>query len=101
MLGVYIFAYTTGETDSTGALYISLMIIQAITAIPASILNAALPIATRRNKDPFTNTLRISLALAIPIIAAATAAPHTTAHSKKHLGKNTDKTWAKAYYMGL
>ncbi len=77
MLSVYIFAYLVGKPVSTGVLYISLMVILAITAIPNSLLNAALPIGTRRNVDPFTESLRIGLALATPIIVAVVAAPKT------------------------
>lgn len=47
----------------------------AVAAIPASILNAALPIAARRDTDPFTDALRLGLALTTPIIAMALAAP--------------------------
>jgi len=49
----------------------------AILAIPSPLLNAALPIGTRRNVDPFSDSLRIGLALATPIIAAVIAAPRT------------------------
>ena len=75
MLNVYVFAYLVREAILTGVLYIAMMIALAITAIPGSLLNAALPIGTRRNTDPFVESLRIGLALATPVIAVAIAAP--------------------------
>ena len=75
VLSVYAFAVFSGEEFSTGVLYIAMMASLAIAAVPASILNAALPIAARRNSDPFTETLRIGLALSTPLIAGLTAAP--------------------------
>ena len=75
MLSVYVFAFLVGEALSTGTLYIALMITLAISAIPRSILNAALPIGARRNADPFSEGFRIGLGLATPIIAVALAAP--------------------------
>ena len=75
MLSVYVFAFLVGEALSTGTLYIALMIILAISAIPGSILNAALPVGARRNVDPFSEGFRIGLGLATPIIAVSLAAP--------------------------
>lgn len=75
MLGVYLFAYLTGEASSTGVLYISMMIALALGMIPQSILGAALPIATRRDTDPFAGALRLGLGLATPLVAAIAAAP--------------------------
>ena len=75
MLSVYVFAFLVGEALSTGTLYIALMITLAISAIPGSILNAALPVGARRNADPFSEGFRIGLGLATPIIAVALAAP--------------------------
>jgi len=77
MLCVYVFACIVREVISVGTLYISMMITLAILAIPNSLLNAALPIGTRRNVDPFTDSLRIGLALSTPIIVAIIAAPRT------------------------
>ncbi|MCD6488211.1 MAG: oligosaccharide flippase family protein [Desulfurococcales archaeon] len=77
MLSVYIFAYLVREAAPTGILYISMMIALAITAIPNSLLSAALPIGTRRNVDPFSDSLRIGLALATPVVVAVIAAPRT------------------------
>jgi len=75
MLSVYVFAFLVGEALSTGTLYIALMITLAISAIPGSILNAALPVGARRNANPFSEGFRIGLGLATPIIAVALAAP--------------------------
>ena len=75
MLSVYVFAFLVGEALSTGTLYIALMIALAISAIPSSILNAALPVGARRNADPFSEGFRIGLGLATPMIAIALAAP--------------------------
>ena len=75
MLSVYIFAYLVREAVPTGTLYIALMITLAITAIPNSILSAVLPIETRRNTNPFTESFRIGLALATPVIVAVASAP--------------------------
>jgi len=77
MLSVYIFAYLVREAAPTGILYISMMIALAIAAIPNSLLRAALPIGTRRNVDPFSDSLRIGLALATPIVVVVIAAPRT------------------------
>ena len=77
MLSVYIFAYLVREATFTGTLYISMMIALAIAAIPNSLLRAALPIGTRRNVDPFSNSLRIGLALATPIVVVVIATPRT------------------------
>ncbi len=75
MLSVYVFAYLVGKPVSTGVLYISLMVALAIAALPNSLLSAALPIGTRRGVDPFSESLRIGLALATPIAVAVIAAP--------------------------
>jgi len=77
MLSIYVFAYIAREAISVGTLYISMMITLAILAIPNSLLNAALPIGTRRNVDLFSDSFRIGLALSTPIIVAVVAAPRT------------------------
>lgn len=68
VLSVYVFAIIIGEEVQTGILYISLMIMLAILAVPGSIIGAALPIGTRSNTDPFPESFRIGLSLATPII---------------------------------
>ncbi len=73
MLSIYLFAFLVREPVSTGILYLSFMIALAISAIPSSIINASLPIGTRRNVDPFTDSFRIGLAVATPIIVLAIA----------------------------
>ena len=80
MLSVYIFAYLVREAAPTGILYISMMIALAVAAVPGSLLSAALPIGTRRDVDPFSESLRIGLAIATPIIVAIAAAPRTVLH---------------------
>ena len=55
-----------------------MMIALAIAAIPGSLLRAALPIGTRRNVDSFSDSLRIGLALATPVVVAVIATPRTT-----------------------
>ena len=77
MLSVYIFAYLVREAAPTGILYISMMVALAVSAIPNSLLRAALPIGTRRNTEPFAESLRIGLVLATPIVVAVIAAPRT------------------------
>jgi O-antigen/teichoic acid export membrane protein len=77
-LSVYIFAYLVREAVPTGILYVSLMIVLVISAIPGSMLNAALPIGTRRSSDPFSEDLRLGLSLALPIAALVMAAPRLT-----------------------
>ncbi len=67
MLSVYLFAYVVKVAASTGTLYVSLMITLAITALPGSILGAALPISTRRGSDIFGEGFRLGLSLAIPL----------------------------------
>ncbi len=75
MLSVYFFAFFTRSAVNTGTFYISLMITLSIAAIPVSILNAALPIGTRRNADPFGEGFRLGLGLATPLIVLAIAVP--------------------------
>ena len=77
MLSVFLFAYLVGEAFQTGTLYITLMITLAITGIPNALLSAALPIGTRRNTDPFSESFRIGLALATLAIVAIMSASVT------------------------
>ena len=75
MLSIYAYALLSGEAFSTGVLYIAMMVALVLTAIPGSMLNAALPIATRRGWDPFAEAARLGLALTSPLVAVAIAAP--------------------------
>lgn len=79
-LSVYVFALLVGESLPTGLLYISLMITLAISAIPLSLINAALPIGTKRNSDPFAEGFRIGLSLATPIIVTIIPLSTTILH---------------------
>ena len=67
MLSVYLFAYIIKVATSTGTLYLSLMITLAVTALPGSILGAALPISTRRGSDIFGESFRLGLSLVTPL----------------------------------
>ena len=75
MLSVYLFAYIIGKPISTGTLYMAMMISLSMASIPVSILSASLPIATRRNTDPFGEGLRIGLGLATILIVFVAMAP--------------------------
>ena len=77
MLSIYVFTYIVQEPAATGTLYITFMITMALFTIPYSILTASLPIGTRRNTDPFRESLRIGLALATPIIVFVATASTT------------------------
>lgn len=68
MLGVYLFAFLVREPVSTGSLYISLMVFLATMAIPGSILNALLPIATRKGSEPYLEAFRVGLGLTVPVL---------------------------------
>ncbi len=68
MLSVYLFAYLTGKEILTGILYISLMIVLAMASVSNSVLNAALPIGTRRDVDPFVESFRIGLGMVTPVL---------------------------------
>ncbi len=74
VLSVYAFALFSGEEFSTGVLYIAMTASLAVASVPASLLNADLPVAARRGSDPFTETLRLGLALTTPLIAGLLAA---------------------------
>lgn len=73
----YVFSFLIGESFKTGILYITLMITLAIAGIPNALLSAALPIGTRRNTNPFTESFRIGLALATLAIVTVMSAPET------------------------
>ena len=77
MLSIYLFAYLIGEPVSTGTLYISFMIVLAISSIPFALINASLPIGTRHNTDPFYESFRIGLAVATPVIVLAISLSQT------------------------
>ncbi|RLE48211.1 MAG: hypothetical protein DRJ18_02360, partial [Candidatus Methanomethylicota archaeon] len=77
MLSIYVFSFLIGEAFQTGILYITLMITLAIAGIPNALLSAALPIGTRRNTNPFTESFRIGLALATLAIVTVMSAPET------------------------
>ena len=94
MLGVYFFAYLIREAVPVGTLYIALMITLAISAIPNSLLSAALPIGVRRGTEPFAEGFRIGLSLATPIVVFVGAASSTVLriiNPELLLGANTLK----------
>lgn len=75
MLSVYLFAYVVKKSVPTGVFYISMMVALAVASIPSSILGAALPIGARRGTDPFAESLRIGLSVALPIAVPLIAWP--------------------------
>lgn len=75
VLSVYLFALFSGEKVLTGVLYISMMIMLGVAGIPVAMLNASLPIATRRNSDPFSDTLRLGVTLVTPLTVGIIVAP--------------------------
>ncbi len=75
MLSVYFFAILTGKAVDTGTLYLSLMIVLILNAVVGSALNASLSVSLRRGMDPFTETLRLALAIATPLATAVSVAP--------------------------
>ena len=75
MLGVYAFALVSGEALATGVLYISMTITMALAAVPGSLLSASLPIATRRDEDPFIDLLKLGLSILAPLSAGILVAP--------------------------
>jgi len=75
MLSIYLFTLLVGRPVSTGTLYIAFTIMLAAASIPNSLLRASLPIGTRGNTDPFNESFRVGLALAVPLSAALASAP--------------------------
>ncbi|BEP16655.1 hypothetical protein PYJP_00070 [Pyrofollis japonicus] len=76
VLSVYLFAYIVGKPVNTGALYISLMTVNALAFIPGALTTAALPVSVESGKeDVIAEQLRIGLGFVTPIVSAFVAAP--------------------------
>ncbi len=69
-LGVYIFALITKKAIDTGILYVSLMAVLALAAVPGSVLTALLPSGSRGEVSSmlYKESLRIGLGLITPLI---------------------------------
>ncbi len=79
VLSIYLFALIAGKPVNTGALYISLMAVLALSMIPNALMTAALPISVESGKESIIgDQLRIGLGISIPIIAFFVAAPRFT-----------------------
>lgn len=79
VLSIYLFALIVGKPVNTGALYISLMAVLALSMIPNALMTAALPISVESGKEAVIgDQLRIGLGLSTPIVAFFVAAPRFT-----------------------
>ena len=74
-LGIYLYAALGGEPIDTGALYLAMMAAQVI-AMPASSLAAAtLPSSIQHGRAMALDTLRVGLAVAVPVAAVLAVSP--------------------------
>ncbi len=76
-LGVYIFALITKRSVDTGILYVSLMAVLAMAAVPGSVLTALLPSGSRGEISDifYEEGLRIGLGLVTPLVIILLMAP--------------------------
>ncbi len=75
MLNVYLYALLSHRMVSTGALYLSFAVALAISMIPGALLGASLPISIKSGSSSISESARIGLAMAIPVVAFVVAAP--------------------------
>jgi len=76
VLSVYLFALIVGKPVNTGALYISLMAVLALSMVPNALMTAALPVSVESGREEvIRDQLRIGLGIATPIISLFIAAP--------------------------
>ncbi len=75
MLTIYIYSLYVGDPESTGVLYIGLMMSTALASLPVAVSSAGLAVGARQGGDPFAEALRLSLAAVTPMIILAAALP--------------------------
>ncbi|WP_232502310.1 hypothetical protein [Aeropyrum camini] len=91
-LSIYGYRLLGGSLDSTGGLYISFMILLALTSLPTSLQLASLPVGTRFGGRPQEASLRLGLVLSTPLaVALIVLAPQVLALINPELaqGSNT------------